>query len=313
MIEGAGDIASITALIQPLAQQYGVNGKIRQVMVAGHGNSDNIQLAGEASDNIVGGPGDQSLDENNTQSLQTNDESSRRLMEAITQNMENSPEARIVLNACLTASEYVPNDLDSDPVIARQQINDTIQQNPSLRQQFQEQANAINPNVRVAGANGSFGQVSLIDPQTGRLDILPIGSPDPALTSEPIEYVRSGIEPTGVMRATVRCWADANITQDQFRTAVDEHYNNAPGNYEGRLIHAYFGIILNNINDGQLMNRLSHSSDFLSEFINPDEYNEVNQLISIRSWIGNHLDTIYSDIITAAGISGSNEKTNNPP
>ncbi len=293
MVEGASSIGDMTSLIAPMSKQYGgTKGKINQVMLAGHGNSKSMQLAGTTSQDVEDGA--VKTDTKRVTARDT-DNDSKLLMETLFKNMANDANSRIVLNACLTASDSVPGELDPDPAKAKKQINDAINNNPSLATKFKQVAAAEKSKVTVAGANGSFGQIQLIDPKTGQLDLIPTKSPDPALTSEPIEYVRSGTEPVGVLRATVKCWAE---DQAKCMKAVQDHYDASAGaNYDSRLIKTIFGIILKSPNDGRLMNQLSHATDTMAEFSHSNEVNNIDELIAVRGLIGNHLDTIYKDIL----------------
>jgi hypothetical protein len=293
MVEGASSLKEISDLVQPMAQTYGEGGKIDQVMLAGHGNSKVMELAGTASQDIEDG----SVKTDNKMVTASNkDKDSEALMKALFDNMANDANSRIVLNACLTASDSVRGELDPDPAKAKKQINDAISANPSLATKFKQIAADNKSKVTVAGANGSFGQIQLIDPKTGRLDLIPTAGPDPALTAEPIEYVRKGTEPTGVMRATVKCWAE---DQAKCMKAVEEHYNNPESGYSGTLIKSMFGIILKNQNDGRLMNQLANATDTLAEFSNLNEINNIDSLVYVRTLINNHLNTIYADILPA--------------
>lgn len=291
MVEGAETLDSISDMLPDIAARYGVRNKIAQVMIAGHGNATFMELAGHTTGNIVGTDGQESVETvRDDLTADVNNTASTRLMNTLLANMDNNPNARIALNACLTGSDIVTQDLDADPAVARQQINDAIRNNPGLRTRFQQVAAAAGNSASIIGANGSFGQVSLIDPATGLLRIQSTGH-DPQLTASPIEYVRAGTEPTGVLRATVRCWAE---DQAACIAAVQEHYNNCPNNYDGQLIHAMFEIILANRDNGQLINRLAHAVDLLAEFHIENEYNNVDNLIAEYNRLGRaHLDTIY--------------------
>ncbi|MCC7222705.1 MAG: SH3 domain-containing protein [Chitinophagales bacterium] len=291
MVEGASSIKEISDLIAPMAAQYGEGGKINQVMLAGHGNSKSMQLAG-----TVGTDARDGEVETDTKCVTAynKDAESQELMNKLFENMANDANSRIVLNACLTASDSVPGELDPDPAKAKKQINDAINNNPSLATKFKQIAADNKSKVTVAGANGSFGQIQLIDPKTGRLDLIPPKGTDPALTSDPLEYVRTGTEPTGVLRATVKCWAE---DEAKCLKAVEEHHKNAPAAFDGTLIKSMFGIILKNKNDGRLMNQLSHATDTLAEFWRDNEINDVDYLMEVRSLIDAHINTIYKDIL----------------
>ena len=104
-------------------------------------------------------------------------------MAELLRNMAADPNARIVLNGCLTASNSVNTPLDADPATAAAQVQGAINAEPSLATHLGAAAAAAGNRAQVRGANASFGQVGLMDP-SGNLDIVPgARAPDPLLTA----------------------------------------------------------------------------------------------------------------------------------
>jgi hypothetical protein len=262
MVEGKSSLAEMQGELRPLARRYGKNNRISQVMIAGHGNARMMELTGTL-DRKTGEQRDDAID------LDHNARHTQAFFQALLQNMESGPNARIVLNACLTASNTVPGPLDPDPVKAQQQINQAIAAKPSLATHLQNMATSQGVNVGVRGANASIGQVGLINPATGLLDIIPVGGADPAVTSDKFTYVKEGREPEGAMRAVVECWA-----QDQARClqAVRDRRAHAYGTgWDEQIIQAAYGIVLSNSTNANLMNQLAQTVGGLSELKFRDE------------------------------------------
>lgn len=231
MIEGAQSLADLGAELGPLAATYGRGGKISQVMIAGHGNTDVIQLAGTVDPNGLAtvpfgteiNQGEKSAD---LSSAPGGTKDTDAFMKILFANMANDPDSRIVLNGCLTASQGVSGPLDPDPAKAAAQVTAAVKAEPSLVNYLRTSATASGSNAKVMGANASFGQVGLQD-AAGNLDIVaedpkdPTKNPDPKLTASKLEYVRGGTEPLGVLRAVLEVWAQDLTATPPTRTMAD--------------------------------------------------------------------------------------------
>jgi hypothetical protein len=229
MIEGVEKLADLGADIGPIATTYGKGGKISQVMIAGHGNTDVIQLAGTVDPAGLGDvpfghevdQGENSVDLTSApkQTKDTDD-----FMKTLFANMANDPNSRIVLNGCLTASQQVSGPLDPDPNKAAQQVTAAVKAQPSLVNYLKDSAKASGSNAKIMGANASFDQVALQDP-SGNLDIVAAKGADPQLTAPKLDYVRAGTEPLGVLRAVLEVWAADRTAAPQTHTAADTVHN----------------------------------------------------------------------------------------
>jgi len=231
MIEGAQSLADISADLAPMATTYGRGGKISQVMIAGHGNTDVIQLAGTVDPNgLANVPFGTEIDQGersaDLSSAPGNTGDTDTFMKTLFANMANDPDSRIVLNGCLTASQSVSGPLDPDPNKAAKQVAAAVNAEPSLVNYLRTSATAAGSNAKVMGANASFGQVGLQD-AAGNLDIVafdpkdPTKNPDPQLTASKLEYVRGGTEPLGVLRAVLEVWAQDRTATPPTHTAAD--------------------------------------------------------------------------------------------
>lgn len=301
MIEGASSLAEIQGELRPLARRYGQNNRISQVMIAGHGNANLMELAGtlgvktgeEREDEMAaGGSGNWLSQQDDAIDLHGNAVQTNAFFQALLQNMDNSPNARIVLNACLTASNSVTGPLPADPAQAQQQINAAIAANPSLATHLQQMATNQGLGAQVLGANASIGQVGLIDPATGQFNL--VSTDDPAVTADKFTYVRQGREPEGALRAVVETWA---IDQARCLQAVRERYNNPDTNdpWQEAIIHASYGIILSNSTDANLINLLAQAAGGLTELRHAQEC-RVGRIS--RRLPAAHLQTIFNQMAT---------------
>jgi hypothetical protein len=194
MIEGKETLGDVAAELPGLAAKYGKDGKVDQVMVAGHGNARVIELGAKEpiylTDPKAAAKADKFFDE---------------VLRHMSNDPKVAPHRRIVFNACLTGSNEVRMPLDADPTKAAKQVRDQIKKESSLATYLQMRARAKGlTNIKVLGASGSFGQVKLIDAADG---LTIISSADKALTSPKIDYVKKGKDAQGVLRAALECWA----------------------------------------------------------------------------------------------------------
>ncbi|OJJ19853.1 hypothetical protein BKI52_15340 [marine bacterium AO1-C] len=132
MIEGKTNLGAFSGLISQIAKKYGRNGKIDQVMFAGHGSANSIELAGDIEENDKIPGTNQYKDNKSIKERQQGDmidfknnkKASEDLFKEVLKNMNvnlgNNKDkyARILFNACLTnATEitlkhwhsYLPN------------------------------------------------------------------------------------------------------------------------------------------------------------------------------------------------------------
>jgi hypothetical protein len=137
--------------------------------------------------------------------------------------MKDDPSSRIVLNACLTASNTVKRELDPNPDVAATQIQSAIQKDPSLvfmlRTKVKERVGGGNDGkmqVDVRGANASARHgVGLVDENDPNKKIDIYDDLDKPLTApDKLQYLENGVEPTGVLRASVETWAASWIAKD---------------------------------------------------------------------------------------------------
>lgn len=256
MIEGGASLAEYRQHITPIAQQYGRNNRIDQVMLAGHGESWGIEMAGSLRENT------DASSENFGRIEQVRDDidhtynraETEALFTEILNNMDirgasglPQPHRRILFNACLTNSRQVdPNfGLNSNPAQARNQIRRWLRNNQNIVEFFSALAQTRRArDVRVIGSMASHGALPMID-ASGALDLY--SAYDPQLTAaDRLDYVKQGREPVGVMRAVLEVWASSSQSRrNTLKTEMISRAGNGSATLREMLIEKALGIIAN--------------------------------------------------------------------
>ena len=302
MIEGKTSLAEVASELGPLARRYGQGNKIQQVMIAGHGNAQVIQLAGtmDTAQLDAGGTNTDAEQDDAVSSHTGSTAHTDAFMRELLRNMANDPNARIVLNGCLTASNSVNAPLDGDPAKAAQQVHDAIQAEPSLATYLGAAAATAGNQAQVRGANASFGQVGLMD-ASGNLDIVPgARAPDPLLTAAKVDYIRGGNEPQGCMRAVLEVWAQDRLASPQTtaaRDAVQARLRDPDSTaWDQRIIRTLYGIADANWDNAELIRQLGDAGGDLSEL----KFERSCRVSALNSVPAAHVATIFTGLTTAA-------------
>ena len=223
MLEGQGSIQDIIDKVPTIAKDYGqpdagkVN-RIAQVMIAGHGSSRSVELAGTGAPTV----NDQGEVIYNTESLNLDNNAAKsvKLLEVLLDNMDPAT-ARIVYAGCLVGSTEVPvKDAKGVPLGAadiQKEVNNPAKK--SLAASTRDIAAARRKGgMMVEGARASVGlsgSASLMD-AAGNMHV--DYTYDPTAFGIANVYVATGREPEGLMRAAVELAAISPIvTANQLR------------------------------------------------------------------------------------------------
>lgn len=232
MIEGKETLAEYQKEIEPIAKKYGKNDKIDQVMFAGHGDAQSIQLGGKIEEDKR----KQVPDPNNPGTMKTNENygkikevsdginvrdkpiAAKALFDEVLDNMNlatdasKQPHRRILFNACLTNSNSIPFAPSGvSEAQARTAIQGWLTSNKNLVDTVLSRAAAKGSDLsKVVGSVASHGRLKMLD-AGDNLEL--ISSYDPYLTAaNKIDYVKHGKEPLGVLRAVHEIWASATAS-----------------------------------------------------------------------------------------------------
>jgi hypothetical protein len=267
MIEGAATLEAAGTETRRIARRQAPRNKIQQIMIAGHGSPRSMDLAGtpDAEGNVSSR---QSLD------LDRNRARTEKFLRGLVANMETGPDARIVLNACLTAADEVSANLSTDPARAKRQILGSLRRSPSLASRLGQLA----PGRTVEGNVSSVpaGEYMAKDPLGRPTGVLHQDIPsDPLATgSDRAAYIEDGVEPEGCMRAVVALWA---LDRAECLTRVRARRAKAIGGWQDRVVHTFYDIVDAQPDNAALMNRIAnHAARGLSEFDAADEQIPTN-------------------------------------
>ncbi len=316
LVEVTASLGAVESQIPTLARDYGKNGKLDQVMFAGHGNSRGIEMMPAQP-----GGGSQDLD------LDTNAAATQSLMDTVVRNMATdpavAPHRRIVFNACLTASNVVnlpddaqgnPTHLSSNATTAQGQVRQRITSSPSLATFLRNRIGSST--IRVVGANGSITVVRLVDAGDG-LDI--ITSDDPTVTSDDkLDYVERGTEPEGVLRAVLECWsgfgatdaaAQAQRRQDCFTKMQTRVSGGATTVWREVIIRTMYSRILASYRDnGEMIRNFAPAAYALAELVHEAEC-KPGALVNTGLMVGGAIATEATNLFSA--IEGKPAWTSN--
>ncbi|WP_127792214.1 SH3 domain-containing protein [Agromyces sp. LHK192] len=247
MIEGVGNLEAAGDRVTALARAYGQGRRVQQVMLAGHGGPTSIELAGR--------PGASVSAESEGAGRARTERFIRRLVGV----MAPGPNARIVLNACLTAAEPVSDSLPADPGLARAAILHRLTTDPSIATLLHNMAGGRT----VEGNVASVGAGSYITP-AGELHQTITGD-EAATSTNPADYVERGHEPEGAARSLVVLWArDAAAAT----SAIAARRGHGFTSWGDRVIQAMFDIFESSGDIAGMSRVAEQSSRGLSEFEN---------------------------------------------
>lgn len=244
LIEGGETLASYQNQIAPLAQAYGMHGKIDQVMFAGHGGSRVIEMAGTVEQDTKTG---KLKEKGEAIDLKHDKVKADAFFEEVLKNMEHkyakgfvgkkAPQQknrRILFNACLTNSHAVEYAKLGDTAKAKKEIKKFIKNNQSLASYLGDKAKSEGYNVTSLGANASIGQVDLSNSK-GQLDM--VSTADPKVTASKLEYAEHGREPLGTMRAALETWA---LDEANLLAAIGRRANGTSTKWDDALIEEMY-------------------------------------------------------------------------
>lgn len=204
LVEGGETLEAYRDWIPTLAAEYGQAGKIDQVLLSGHGSMRSMQMAGTPEEQ-------EDVDLDKPESVQFFQTLLDHLAPDLHQVLESEPlnlHRRVVFNACLTNTNYVPftNLTDKEFDEAAEAVREYIAENPTLTEYVNSRIKERGLKASAEGANAVTRASGLIDEETGRLGLS--SQDDTHLVADKLEYVAFGKEPVGVFRAAVECLAD---------------------------------------------------------------------------------------------------------
>jgi len=297
VIEGPGTVAGYSALIPTIASRYGVAGIIYQAMIAGHGNSQIMSLAGSVSGNTVT---KDRLGVNGTRGTNT-----ASLINTLAAHMDSNPASRrIILDGCLTNSSHVRSALRASPTDAATDVATAIAGNPTLTQFVESH---LGSGSTVLGANASFAPASTSFTTPGSSDLTLSVPGDPDLVSSKLAYVEFGTEPTGCLRAVLQCWSDDQLNgttncRDAMRRRIAAGQSThvaSPSPWREAVIQPLYDLIANHYwSNGETIRQLEHLADslFLLYWPRHTTASELHGALSPLSGNVSHINQVLTSI-----------------
>jgi Domain of unknown function (DUF4157) len=302
-----------------LARAYGMEGKITQAVLAGHGDTHSVELAGEDTQMVgeevrMDGYYPATFDPDNPNATMW-----AEFFEALFRNMETKGgfSSKLLLRACLTNSNEVDlpkltEFMRTEGIIDLDAVADTKtpEHQASIRagiKQYIAKYGSIATKMQtlaggratVLGANASITAASTgsIKP-SGELSIIALT--DPAVDKSKLEYVQSGTEPVGAIKAVIESWAHDPIecfAKMDLRIAAPVATN------DDFVIHLLYGTIkANYANDILAANAFTRSAHALSSVVKGSTECRVSALTS-DAMIQKHAVAFYAALLGHAPIA----------
>lgn len=245
MVEGATTLEGLGSEAQRIAKRQGKNKRIQQLMLAGHGQMQDMELAGTPGKSE--GQGLDLADKNRART--------EKFLKGLIGNMDTGPDARIVLNACLTAADPIAENLPADPGDARKAIKEQLDKSPNLMNQIKSMApgRTVEGNVSSVGA-GTYMAVDAHGVPTGELHGEVPDDPR-ATQSDRGMYIEEGTEPEGCMRALTAHWA---LDEADALKHMEERRKKPIGDWHDRVIHTFYDMVHDEPQNAAMMSRLAN-------------------------------------------------------
>ncbi|MBL9014258.1 MAG: DUF4157 domain-containing protein [Myxococcales bacterium] len=209
-------LAAVTGQVTRVATEYGKGGKIGQVVIAGHGSDTSMEMASDH------GPGDAWWDPTNNRvgydkagdvdsKNDPKKNGTEKLIDTILESLDPAT-ANLVFAGCLINSHNIDpakSKLTGSAADIERRLRANIKAHPNLADYVKSRMDATGHKATMSAANAStvFSTYSL--DATGKAQL---NDPtDPDIGGTKLGYVRTGIEPEGVLRACIECCADPAI------------------------------------------------------------------------------------------------------
>jgi uncharacterized protein YgiM (DUF1202 family) len=208
-------LAAATTQVSRVAAEYGQNGKLGQVVLAGHGSDTTMEMASDHDDTAAFDPEWNNVSYNGQADIDSKNDPKKNGTEALIDTILTSLDpatANLVFAGCLINSHDIDakkSKLTGSNAKVEKRLRENIKKHPNLADYVQARMKATGTSVNVSAANASTtfdtfdldanGKAQLNDPT------------DPDIGGTKLGYLRTGIEPEGVLRAALECCADPKV------------------------------------------------------------------------------------------------------
>jgi hypothetical protein len=193
-------------------------------VIAGHGSDQSVEMASPGTGASAQNDNRQvAYDQAPVDSSDPKKNGTELLIDTVLSRMD-PKDANVVFAGCLVGSHDIPAGTNvGNAATAQANLQAAITAHPNLADYVRQRMATKGVTGTVQAANGSTTFDSFnVDPTTGRARLSNPGDPD--ISGTKLQYVRTGIEPEGALRAALECYADAAIgpakTTTEIRTRV---------------------------------------------------------------------------------------------
>lgn len=239
VIQGPDSIAQATTSVTRIADDYGQQtrswdwdtwsmvtspGRLGQVVIAGHGSDQSVEMASSgANPHAAGDNRYVAYDEDPIDSSDPVANGTQLLIDTVLTRMDPA-DANIVFAGCLVGSHDIPagTDVSGSAADAQRNLQAALAAHPNLADYVRGRMTAlgITGTVHASNASTTFDSFNLDASGQARLS----NPDDPDVSGSKLQYLRTGIEPEGALRAALECYANAAIgpatTTAEMRTRV---------------------------------------------------------------------------------------------
>lgn len=208
-------IAATTAQVARVAKDYGQNGKLGQVVLAGHGSDTSMEMASDHDDTASFDPAWNNVGYNGQADIDSKNDPKKNGTEALIDTILTSLDpatANLVFAGCLINSHDIDpkkSKLTGSNAKVEKRLRENIKAHPNLRDYVEARMKATGTSVNVSAANASTTFDTFDLDANGRAQLQ--DSTDPDIGGTKHGYLQTGIEPEGVLRAAIECCADPKI------------------------------------------------------------------------------------------------------
>lgn len=245
VVQGAASIGAATGEVNRVANDYGQRtmswdwnswsivyspGRLGQVVIAGHGSDQSVEMASPGTGAMAQDDNRHvAYDQSPVDSSDPKKNGTELLIDTVLSRMD-PKHANVVFAGCLVGSHEIPPGTNvGNAATAQANLQAAIAAHPNLADYVRQRMAAKGITGTVQAANGSTTFDSFnVDPATGRAQLSNPGDPDIGGTK--LQYVRTGIEPEGALRAALECYADPAIGPAKTTTEIRARVTGLAGN-----------------------------------------------------------------------------------
>ena len=237
LVQGPTSIANATSEVTRVADDYGQQtsswdwsswsikkspGRLGQVVIAGHGSDQSVEMGSPGTGaRKAGGNRYVGYDEDGIDSGNASANGTELLIDTVLSRMD-PQHINLVFAGCLVGSHDIPASTNvSSAATAQANLQAALKAHPNLADYVRDRMALKGMNGDVQAANGSTTFSSFnVDPASGRAQLS--NAADPDVGGSKLQYLRTGIEPEGAMRAALEVYAasGAATCTSEIRTRV---------------------------------------------------------------------------------------------